>query len=292
MSSRNLLNLILLAVVVLLIVIVLLEPEKESSQTATSLTTLKPEDVHHIKLVNNDGNEIQLHKDKGIWYMDKPYTMLANDFRVQSLLRLLQTDSFAQHDLKQLDAKKFGLQPSRARVVFNNALTIEFGATEPLQQHRYVRIGDTLHLTVDTFYYQVAGKETVYMSHALLPPGKLQTLSLPDFTLSFTDNKWQLQPAREDISADAMTELLNHWRNAQAIEVNPYQGKALAPDIKVSFADGTTYSFSYLNDEDGIRLVRNDINMQYMLAEDKATSLLKLSEPVAERDPLADEAKQ
>ena len=292
MSSRNLLNLVLLAVVTLLIVFVVLEPEQQPAQTAVKLTTLKPQAVDNIRLFNSNGNEIQLHKTKGIWYMDKPYSILANDFRVQSLLRLLQTDSFAQHDLKKLEPKKFGLEPARARVIFNDELTIEFGATEPLQQHRYVRIADTLHLIIDTFYYQVAGKETVYMSHALLPPGKLHKLTLPDFTLSFIDNKWQLQPAREDISADAMTDLLNHWRNAQAIEVTPYQGRARKPDIMVEFADGNAYGFTYIKDETGIRLLRNDINMQYLLTEDAADSLFKLPEAVADTNPLATTSKQ
>lgn len=281
MRSRLLLNLALLLAIIGLALLVIYEPGKQPEPTLPKLTGLKPQDVSTIHIQRVTTNPVTLYKHQEIWYMREPYKLPANDFRVQSLLRLLQTESHAQHDLSKLDPAKYGLDKPRATITFNDKLKIEFGNTESLSKQRYVRIGNTLHLIVDTFYYQAASPATGYASHAILPPGKITALQLPDMQLTLKDGHWQLQPPREDRSADVLTELIDNWQSAQAIQLKPFEAKNLPKvDIQVTLSDQKQpIRYSLQKTGDDISLLRQDVRMRYFISEDTLNQLTKLPAP-------------
>jgi len=279
MSSRNLLNLVLLGTVLALIVIIVIEPGKTPEPTNPRLTTLKQDEINHIFIQRNTGKDIELEKINASWQMRKPYQLPANDFRMQSLLRLVEAESHSQNDLSKLDSKKFGLDKPRARITFNKQQTILFGNNEPLQQRRYVQTDNILHLIIDTFYYQLAARETTFIDHGLLA-GKqdIVKLELPELLIEFKDGKWQTTPKNENISADAVTDLINQWRNTQAIEMREAKKHTSKKTAKVYFKDQEQpMIFSILDSKDETTLIRNDVGLEYVITIDNLKKLLSLT---------------
>lgn len=283
MSSRLWLNLGLLVLVGVLVLLVVYEPGKEAPPQPDTLTSLLPEQVNHVLITRQNDEPIELEKVGDLWWMRQPWPLPANDFRVRSLLRLLQAETPGHHDLGQLDRARYGLEPPLATVTFNRELTIEFGTTAPLQQRRYLAVGNQLHALFDSFYYQVASKPVIYLSQALLPPGaNIEKLVLPELTLTLQDGSWQIDPPQPDRSADAPVELVNQWRTVQALSVRPVDRPAGKADIEI-FLAGEQESLRFRLQQSGetTSLTRMDPGLEYTLAPDKLAQLLSLPAPPA-----------
>lgn len=294
MKSRLWLNLALLLLLGILLLVVIYEPGRETGPEPIRLTQLTPEAVNHVHLKRVTGNDVELVKETdGQWWMHNPYYLPANDFRVQSLLRLTQAESLNSHALKQLQPATYGLDNPRAVVTFNRTEQIKFGNTEPLQQRRYVQVGDMLHTINDTFYYQAAGSPTIYLSHKLLPPATdIIKLVLPDLQLINNQGQWQRTPLYTEVSADASIELINHWQLAQALELRPTEIKDAKADIEVYLKNQTDpIRFKLLQTENETSLIRLGTGLQYIIADDLYQRLTSLPEPEPEAEPEADKAK-
>jgi hypothetical protein len=279
MTSRNLLNLVLLAIVASLIAIVAIEPGKTPEAVNPKLTALKQDDINHILIQRDTGADIELEKIEGVWQMLKPYKVRAHDFRVQSVLRLAEAESFSQNNLADLNKKTFGLDKSRVSVVFNKNIKALFGSNEPLQQHRYIQIGNVLHTIIDTFYYQVAARLTTFVDHGLLAGEQdISKLELPELTVELQGGKWQVTPEQQNISADSISDLLNNWRNSQAIEIRetPQLPAMQTATIYVKDSDKPII-FHIRKEKDNTSLVRKDIGLEYVVTEDNLNKLLSLS---------------
>lgn len=285
MASRLWLNLALLLLIAILGIIVFYEPGKQPAPVPVRLTQLTPASITHIHIKRISGKDIELVKEAdGQWWMHNPYHLPANEFRVQSLLRLVETESLSNHALAQLQPATYGLDQPRAIVTFDRSTQISFGNTEPLQQRRYVQIGDQLHTIVDTFYYQAAANPTIYLNHALLPPdANIIKLGLPTLQLAFKDGQWQRTPSHPEYSADASVELINNWRHAQALEIRANNIKDAKADIEIVLAEqAEPIRFKLLQTEDETSLIRLGMGLQYIIANETSDNLLALPEADAE----------
>lgn len=278
MSSRNLLNLVLLIVIIALIAIVIYEPGISPEPVNPRLTSLKQEDIIHIYIKRDTDEDVELEKINGTWQMRKPYPVLAHDFRVETILRLSEAESHSQHDLAKLDKKKFGLDKPKAIVTFNKHQQILFGDNEPLRQQRYVQTDSTLHTITDNFYYQVASRVSTFIDHGLLAKDSAITkLELPDYNVELIEGKWQVSPQPENFTADTITDLVNQWRNIQAIEIDKAGKTPAGQVITIHMKDKPAISFSIVKNEAGIALVRSDIGLAYNISEDNFKKLTSLS---------------
>lgn len=281
MTSRLWLNLALLLLFGILLLVVVYEPGKEIEPPPAKLTRLTPETVTHVHLKRVTGQDIELVKvSDDQWWMHNPYYLPANNFRVQSLLRLTQADSLSNHPLKDLQPATYGLDKPRAVVTFNRTEQIKFGDTEPLQLQRYVQVGDQLHTVVDTFYYQAAGSPTNYLAHNLLPAeGDIVKLVLPDLQLVLEEGQWQRTPPHTELSADASIELINQWQHAQALKLRPTDIKDGKADIEIYLVNQPDpIRFKLLQTEDETGLIRLGVGLQYILANEVYQRLLSLPE--------------
>jgi hypothetical protein len=293
MASRLWLNLALLLLIAILGIIVFYEPGKQPAPVPVRLTQLTPASITHIHIKRISGKDIELVKEaNGQWWMHNPYYLPANEFRVQSLLRLAETESLSNHALDQLQPATYGLDRPRAIVTFDRSTQISFGNTEPLQQRRYVQIGDQLHTTVDTFYYQAAANPTIYLNHALLPPdANIRKIVLPNLQLAFKDGQWQRTPLYPEYSADANIELINNWRHAQALELRANDIKDARADIEIMLAEqAEPIRFKLLQTEDETSLIRLGMGLQYVITNDTYDSLLAL--PEADPEPTEQPSQQ
>ena len=286
MSSRNLLNFVLLLVIAGLIVIVVYEPGIEPEKENPKLTSLKQDEINHIFIQRETGDDVELEKINGSWQLLKPYQLPAHDFRVQTILRLSEAESLSQNNLAKLDKATFGLEKPKATVTFNKSQQVFFGNNEPLQQHRYVQFGNYLHTITDTFFYQVSSSVSTFMDHQLLAGNiNITKLQLPGLVAELKDGKWQVTPEPEHFTADSITELLNNWRNTQAIEIAKAEKTNGLQTANIYIKDrNDPLSFSIVKNNDGIALVRNDLGLAYSISEDNYTKLFKLPENIENKE--------
>ncbi len=291
LNSRTLLNIGLLLFILLLVSTILVEPGKEPEKKPTRLTELKQSDIHDIELRRANETNIKLQKRDGIWYITEPYQLAANDFRAQSVSTLAEVKSHLQYDVKDIELDKFKLDKPEISIILNNKITLDVGGVDPIKNRRYVKNGETLHLVSDTFYYQIIGKVTAYISYQLLPPDiELSKLVLPKFTLSLHEGSWKITPEQADVSADSINEFIDEWRHAQSLEINEYEGKARKADLQVFQKDkDKPITFSLLKEHDNTFLIRNDLKLRYKLSDETAEKLQKLPEPPEPEEPLATE---
>lgn len=280
-NSRTLLNIGLFVFILLLVLLVVLEPGKQAEKKAVHLTGLTQAGIKHIELKRASEADIKLEKRDGIWFLTEPYQLPANDFRARSVSALAEAESHLQYDARTIEPKKFKLDKPDISIIFNNEVSLAIGGVDPLNNRRYVKSGDTLHLVSDTFYYQLTGAVTSYISYQILPPDiKLSKLVLPKFTLSQQDGNWQMTPAQKDTSADSINEFINEWRHAQSLEISEYKGALRKPNIHVYQAGAAgPISFSLQKQNDSTFLIRNDLRLRYKLSDETAEKLQNLPEP-------------
>lgn len=283
MSKRNLLNLALLVSILVLVVFVVYEPGKDTPVIPSTLTNLKTNDIQHIKISRHqaasDDQDISFKKTAGGWEIVKPYQLPANNFRIDSILELLSTVSLSQNNLEKLDQAAFGLIKPRVTITFNDKTAIIFGHNKSLKHHRYVKIGSTLHMIKDTFYYQLTAKTESYINHKLLPEkSKIIKLNLPDLKLEQADGKWQITPKTDSFSADSVNQLISEWQLSQAYDLNKVKIQPhTKPDITVHLDNNKVIHFKIKNNKDNFNLLNIDSGIHYILSANRKNKLLSLS---------------
>jgi len=278
MSKRNLLNLILFVFVVLLVALAIFEPGKKTAIAPNTLTKLKTDDIQHIRITKPNEPAIELYKNEDGWQMSQPYQQSANVFRINSILKLLSAASLSQNSLADLNLFEFGLKKPSATITFNNDVSIEFGHNKSLNHHRYVKIGSTLHLIADTFYYQLAANSESFINHKLLPEkSNIKKLILPTMELEQIEGNWSVIP-ENNFSADAINQLIDEWQLSQAYNITfDKKSDKLNADVKIYFKNSAPLFFNISEEQNNFNLTNVETGIRYILSADRKDKLLKIS---------------
>lgn len=262
MRSRTLINIVLLVVVVLLGSYVYITSEQETESTAsTRLTQLPADEVTQISIRHNQ-RQLELSKINDRWQMLQPVNIEANSFRIDTLLKLLNTVSHAAYPVAGLELSKYGLSSAGTSISFND-VTIEFGITNPMNNYRYVRVGDTVHLIDDHFYPLLSSQTGTLVARELIAgDAVIEKLVLPELTLYKDENKrWQ---SSGDTEPDAISETLHHWKNSQAFGVHNYMPRESLGDISVYLAGQPEPVHFRVTDMDPwLIIARPDLDIEY-----------------------------
>jgi hypothetical protein len=262
MRSRTLINIVLLVLIVLLGSYVYITSQQETESTASILLTQLPADDVTQILIQHNQRQLELSKTNNRWHMLQPINIEANNFRIDTLLKLLKTVSHAAYPVAELELSKYGLSKSDTSISFND-ITIEFGITNPVNSYRYIRIGDTVHL-VDDHYYPLLSSQTGTLVARELIAGDavIEKLVLPELTLYKDENSlWQSSGNTEP---DAISETLHHWKNSQAFGVHNYMPRESLGDISVYLAGETEPVRFHVTDMDPwLIIARPDLDIEY-----------------------------
>jgi len=269
MQSRILLNIGLLALVVVLgLIIFNLRDDSADHQ----LTTLKPDAITAIEIQHRD-RYVVLKKLDGGWRMTRPVNMPANNFRVNSLLKLMQTTAHASYDVAQLELSRYQLEQPRTtlRVSDGSRDTLfAFGASNPINRMRYVRVGERMYLVDDNFYPLVSSQIGALISPRLLPDvERITALQLPGMQLTATqEGRWRLAPDASALSADAINSLIDDWLHSEAFGVHDYMERERLGEIRVdAVRDGLaqTIRFIITDTDPWLILARPELGIEYHL---------------------------
>ena len=275
-GSRTLLNLGLVIIVAVLALLVIYEPGKEKPKEEPRLVQLNSDGIGSLRIERINGPTIVLERQQGAWRMTEPLQVGVNDFRISSLLRITEIKSLTHFAAAPDALAKYGLDAPNATLIINGTTRIDFGNSTPIDQRRYVRAGDTVHLITDNFYYHLIGAPTTYASNRVLDhTGSLVKLELPGLLLAQQEGKWSVSPQPGNFSADQITQLIDHWRHAQALEVAPYDGRK-GEMVRLTIAGKEPLTFVITERTPELILARPDLKVQYHLPPSSVAELLTL----------------
>ena len=283
MGKRVLLNVWLAIALLALVWVVWKEPGHAPKPPVAKLSSLSPVSINKIVITNRKGN-ITLVKQAGAWQMSQPAAVAANGVRVDDLLELLQTKSLSQFPAAGHKLSEYGLAKPAVRLKVNNT-EILFGGVAPVDQQRYVQLGNTIHLIADRYMFELTGDAAAWVSRNLIPPGKqIVALQLPDRKLLRNDkDEWSEVPAQKGITADILQGLVKEWRDAQAVRVAPYEKHAAQGDVVITLAGKPqSLRFQIVARKPELILARPEIGMQYYVASEQADRLLSVKAPKPE----------
>lgn len=276
MNSRLWLNIGLLGLVLVLGVAVWYESSQTPHASPPPLTRLKPEAVNKIEIFRRDHDHLILTGHGDQWWMREPVRIAADRFQVENVLRVLGADSLAQFPAEGKDLTAYGLAEPEVRLRFNDT-ELAFGGMTPVDQRRYVLVGNTVHLITDMYALDLMADVPAFASRALVPESRqMVALSLPGVNIvKGGDGRWRATPEDKFGSADAVQALLDSWRSAQAIRVSLYEPAPTLGEVTVKLEgqDETLRYFIVAEGKEGI-LSRPDVGLEFHLSGEQLDRLL------------------
>jgi hypothetical protein len=286
MSTRTLLNLVLLLAALGLALVAWFKPGVKPVEEPRPITTgLAPEQAGHITVVRLTRDPLTFSKRDGRWFLLADNRELpAADFQVRALLRLLDTTATRHYPAGSLDLASLGLKPPQAHVTLDE-VNFSFGATDALKSQRYVQVGDTVFLIDDQYQHLLNADWPNFVSRQMLEGrGAITRLELPDMTLAYADDgHWQLDPGQEGVSTDALQTLIENWQNATALLTRRYVDGTGGDTVTVhTRGSDEPLVLRIVARSPDLILARPDWGIQYQLPGSEADSLFSLPQPAPE----------
>ena len=194
--------------------------------------------------------------------MLRPIRIDANAFRIDTLLNMLDTVSHADYPVIDLELGRYGLSDAGTSISFDN-VTIDFGIVNPINNYRYVRVGDTVYLIDDHFYPLLSSQTGTLVARELLSgDAEIVKLALPELTLYRDENKrWH---SNGDINPDTINDTLYHWKHSQAFGVHNYMPRESLADISVFLSgDPEPVHFMVTDTDPWLIIARPDLDIEY-----------------------------
>jgi len=242
MRNRWLVNLLLLILVITLGA--MMRHDLEQERQAGTLTGLLPESIREISIERPGHPSIHLVQGVDGWRMDAPYRVSAAAGRIAQLAGVAATQVY--RSLPQgADREELGLNADSLRLTLNG-LVLRFGDLDPIAQHRYVAVGDQVHLIGDGFYHHLIASAEDFVDRKLLPAG--------------------FQAASGTLDGKPLTSAqLSELDELSAETVEPL-GSALVGRLLSLTSEQGERSLRFLVSADGLIWSRLDLRLRYLLA--------------------------
>ena len=262
MYKNNILNLALFLVAISLASIIYFS--EEQSTLLERLTDTNLDSITTIKIQHNK-NTISINKTTGhYWKITQPVDIAANDFRINSILKLLNAPVHNKYTSAEIDSKKTGLHNPKTTIQFNKQI-ISFGITNPATNLRYIKLNNTIYTIEDVYYPLISSHFGTLVSLNLLPPDtRLTKLILTNQTISKDEKgRWR---SNIDISADNVSKTLQHWLHDQAFGVHQYlQRKELGEVFIYITSSPQPIRYQITDTEPWLVIARPEIGLEYHL---------------------------
>lgn len=287
MHPRVGLNLGLLALVIILGLIAVYEPGREKAPLEQTLLSLPQAAITHIRIERRGKESLLLKKNAGQWQLMEPFAAPADDYRIDTLLRLAQTQSLKQIPIGGKDLALFGLDTPEITLTINDQ-RIRFGGKTALDNRRYLLQGNTIHLVEDAAYYHLIGPASGFARKQLLPDNaSIIGLELSDaLHLQRHEGGWENLGSAIVASPDQVNALVDNWRFAQAISVTPLEIETHNREMLRIVVEGRDEPISLIiiQHEPELILARADLKLAYHFTAESAQNLLALK-PLAKEVP-------
>ena len=240
------------------------------------ITTLNAADIDSVSIKTAD-ESLDLQRISGSWHITSPIRWPANNINVERMLSITQVETESRLPVAEIDLSIVGLQFPRVMLQLNDT-SILFGGTNNVGNRRYAMIDATVYLLPDLHLPFISQGLLGIVDRRLLPASeKLQSLKLPEYELTRSDNgAWRIVDS-EQFSSDKLNNLVGNWQRLQASRVRIYQGGS-TPRQKViaRLGDGRLHEFYVISISPEIIIAHPQIGLQYHFNESYYYQLLSL----------------
>ena len=276
--KRGHLNLLMAVAVVGLVVAVYFSQEKPNPPPKP-LTVMKQADITHVRIHHEGLPDIELSKDKGEWWLQKPVRARAETVEVNGVLELVTHEIGSSYPVKGLRLAEMGLEKPSWSVDLNN-VHIDFGDLDPLEGRRYARIGEQVHLigdppsaALDADYSDLVSKQLISRS------APIESIRFKGFTVRRSEKGgWAVEPKAMDKGADAAQKLVNAWTGAQSMWNARAAGEKGAESVTVR-AGGEEIRFDVLDRKDQLVFARPDLEVKFTVSKVLEPDMFDLQAP-------------
>lgn len=265
MQPRLITNVALLIIVTGLALFLVNTNKQEPVVKEVPLTGIDPARVKTILIDRKQSGEIRFSKVANKWQMQSPYQLPANEFRIDTMLKLLQAHSYTEFNKTDVDLGRFLLEAPELAIQFNDT-RIEFGDTSPLAEQRYVLVDNKVHLINDSLYEQLQAPATFFLNTRLLPEGsKITSINFPDYSINMESGVWSVSP-QTGFSADKLVAIVNAWQTLDAISISEYRATDKTESIHIDAGAAGAFDFNIVSPLPKLVLARPDIGIQYHIS--------------------------
>jgi len=271
MSQKNILNLFLVFIVIALAAVIFYSEEKTTE--LERLTRTDPDDIVTITISHNK-NETSLsrqladNESEAHWNITQPVAIAANDFRINSILQLLNAPVHNRYRSSEIDLDKIGLLNPTTVIKLNN-IKIAFGITNPATSLRFVRIGEAISTIEDVYFPLLSSNFSTLVSLNLLPANTLPFAGMEKLILlnqTITKDENGFWKSNISISADNINKVLDHWQHDQAFGVHQYLERKKLGEIFIYKSNPVeTITYQITDTDPWLILARPEIGLEYHL---------------------------
>lgn len=264
MTKANILNLLLLAVVIILAAIIF-NTEQPDNKLAR-LTDVDPDSIRTIQIRHNDNSTTISRQDKDRWSITQPIIIGANNFRISSLLKLLNAPIHARYDRDELDPSTVGLADPVTRITFHKH-DIAFGIINPATELRYIMKDGVIFTIEDVYFPMITSHFGTLVAFDLLPEDAvIEKIILPGQTIEKDDRGlW-----RNDIGseADSIVTTVEHWSSVQAFGVHEYLQRKDLGEVSIYLkGSDMPVTFQITDNDPWLVLARPELGIEYHLEQ-------------------------
>ncbi len=273
LRRRLALNLSLALIIGGLAVVVYFVPPGQVVEQAKTLVPAPAPDIHTIQVERHGKLRLLFQREDNDWMLRVPVVAPAHPRRIRDLLTLPSLPVHASLDIKADELPRFNLDPPLAVLRLDDYL-FEFGGTDGLDEGRYVRYQQQVHLVPDNVYPQLTQGAGFFIDPRLLKEGLRPTrIAAPHRMLWRENNAWHSEPAPAagEPAADAIA---TAWESAEALSVSLGADAPGGQRIALTFAGEITIEFDFVEHDGRPTLLRRDLNLSYNLDPEQARSLM------------------
>ncbi len=282
MKSRWFINILLLVAIGILSLVVHFKPGIDRQPQATSITSLKKDQLRRIH-VNRPVREdlVFLKNASGRWDIEHTPALPVDSLQMNALLRLAEQEAVRSYPANELELSQLQLEPPYA-TVFLNDTSVEFGNLEPIEGLRYVRVADHVHLIPDIYMQLIELSYTQFVRRRLFEKGtRIAAITLPGLSIHKANQNWSIEPAQE-VSADDLQAFIERWQDATSLNIQAADPVEANEFVEITLADNAgSIKYSIASREAELVLVRPDLGIQYRMGN-TGSELLTLTPPAAE----------
>jgi hypothetical protein len=265
--------------------------KQQKDEPKAKLTPLAAEGVTRIRVEWLGSPVIALEKQGEDWQLTEPVKARADRFEATGATSLASTEVQEAVDGEGLNLKELGLEPPD-HVVTLNDVKIEFGATEPLQSRRYVRVDGAVKLiddpataALDKDYADLVSKDLFASNDELvkieLPKGLVLTRDV--------NGAWSAPPGTANATPEAFKTLADGWKGARAMWNEAAEGPAPAGEaVRLTLKSGATRDYIVAATDPQLALYAPALQVRHQLSKALADALLVIPPPApAPAEPAA-----
>ncbi len=268
-SSRLLLNSLLLIVVAILVYFIGYQPIKQRASAQQSLFSIATYQATGIHIQRPDKTAVTLIKKSDKWALIEPAIAAVNGERIKHLLTILQEPVIATYDPAGMDMSQFGLAPGKIKLRItstDHAEEITFGSTNSVTLNRYILKNNTIH-TINEIVYGVLGSSvTQLLAHRLLPDyAEIVSIDAPKLLARISPEFWHNVEAKDIADYNGDETIIGKIK--LTIQKAQNMGGNKTEQVVANQNETQSIVFNILAIKPSLILARPDLNVKYTFDE-------------------------